>query len=178
MKGYLKIFLTILLILTVISATKGQNVRTYDVTSGLSANTIKDILQDEKGYIWCATSDGLNLFNGVAFRSYGCSYHDPRNDGVSALNALSLLQHRDGNKIWVATQSSNLLLFDPQTETFKSIDLARRFYNLPPLTSVILSHMTSAAISGSRQIPEYLSTTRPLTSSHYGHGRTAALSQI
>ena len=72
-----------------------QSMRTYDVSSGLSANSIKDILQDRHGYIWCATSDGLNVFNGVTFKSYGCSYHPTSEDGISALNILSILQHKD-----------------------------------------------------------------------------------
>lgn len=132
MKGYQKLILTILIIAAGADIASGQNIRTYDVTSGLSANTIKYILQDSNGYIWCATSDGLNVFNGTTFRSYGCSYHSPGKDGITALNALSLLQHKDGQKIWVSTQSSDLLLFDPKTETFESIELAKRSDILPP----------------------------------------------
>ena len=109
-----------------------QSMRTYDVSSGLSANSIKDILQDRNGYIWCATSDGLNVFNGVTFKSYGCSYHPTSEDGISALNLLSILQHKDDRQIWAATQSSEVLLFNPETESFKSLDLSEKVSEISP----------------------------------------------
>lgn len=110
-----------------------QYFRKYDVTSGLSANSIKSIIQDNKGYIWFATSDGLNSFNGNSFKSYGCSYYPIGKDGITALNILTILQHKDGNKIWAATQSSQMLLFNPDTETFKILELAGHSTKTPNL---------------------------------------------
>lgn len=110
-----------------------QYFRKYDVTSGLSANTIKSIIQDDKGYIWFASSDGLNSFNGNSFKSYGCSYYPTGKDGITALNILTILQHKDGKKIWAATQSSQLLLFNPDTETFKTLELAGHNTQTPNL---------------------------------------------
>lgn len=103
-----------------------QHLRRYDVTSGLSANSIKSIIQDREGYIWFATTDGLNSFNGESFKSYGCSYQPTDKDGVTALNILTILQHRDGRQIWAATQSSSLLLFNPETESFKSLRISHQ----------------------------------------------------
>ena len=101
----------------------GQNIRRYDTTSGLSENTIKCIVQDKEGYIWFATQDGLNMFNGDVFKSYGCSYR--QTEGIGTLNILSILQHRDEERIWVTTQSASVFLFDPRTETFKELKLAQ-----------------------------------------------------
>lgn len=110
-----------------------QYMRKYDVTSGLSANSIKSIIQDSEGYIWFATSDGLNSFNGNSFKSYGCSYYPTAQDGITALNILTILQHKDGKQIWAATQSSRLLLFNPDTETFRTLELAGRSTLTPNL---------------------------------------------
>lgn len=104
-------------------AANAQSIRTYDVTSGLSANSIKDMLQDPYGYIWFASQDGLNVFNGVTFKSYGCSYRSTCSDEVRALNVLAIHQHLDGRRIWVATQSDVLLLFDPDSEAFRKSSL-------------------------------------------------------
>ncbi len=41
-----------------------------DVTSGLSQNTINDIFQDSEGYLWVATQDGLNRYDGYEIRQY------------------------------------------------------------------------------------------------------------
>jgi len=32
---------------------------------GLSSNTVNDIVQDDNGFLWIATSDGLNRFDGT-----------------------------------------------------------------------------------------------------------------
>ena len=122
MKKLLHITLTISLLHLSLISSPAQNMRKYDVISGLSANSIKSIIQDKKGYIWLATSDGLNCFNGNSFKSYGCSYYPTGNDGITALNILNIIQHKDGKQIWAATQSSRLLLFDPETECFKTLD--------------------------------------------------------
>lgn len=103
---------------------EAQYLRKYDVASGLSANSIKSIIQDSEGYIWFATSDGLNSFNGHSFKSYGCSYRPAGENNITALNILTILQHSDGQRIWAATQSSSLLLFDPNTEDFHILELA------------------------------------------------------
>jgi ligand-binding sensor domain-containing protein len=42
----------------------------YNKEKGLSGNTITGILQDSIGYIWIATSSGLNKFNGTAFEQF------------------------------------------------------------------------------------------------------------
>lgn len=111
----------------------GQNIRHYNVTSGLSENTIKCMIQDRKGYIWFATQDGLNVFNGNVFKFYGCSYQPSQGQGGSTYNILSLLQHADGERIWLATQSSSVFLFDPRTETFEEINLREVTSSLPNL---------------------------------------------
>lgn len=41
--------------------------RHYNIENGLSSNTVSDILQDQKGYIWMATDGGLNCFDGTTF---------------------------------------------------------------------------------------------------------------
>ena len=41
---------------------------------GLSQSTVMDVLQDRRGYIWLATEDGLNRYDGLAFKVYK---HDP-----------------------------------------------------------------------------------------------------
>lgn len=100
-----------------------QSIRHYNVDSGLSGNSIKSIIQDKEGRIWFATQDGLNVFNGKSFKSYGCSYIPDNKQDISTLNIMFILQHRDGHRIWAATQSSTLYLFDPDTESFTALDL-------------------------------------------------------
>ncbi|PYQ08403.1 MAG: hypothetical protein DMF82_01465, partial [Acidobacteria bacterium] len=41
---------------------------------GLSQSSVMDILQDRRGYIWLATEDGLDRYDGLSFKVYK---HDP-----------------------------------------------------------------------------------------------------
>ena len=88
-----------------------DNYRVYDVRSGLSENSVLDIFQDEHGYMWLATKDGLNKFNGYTFDVFRKNI-----DGVN-LKIDALLPHKDGKRIWVGSDSK-LLLFDPYEEIF------------------------------------------------------------
>ncbi|MFN8290287.1 MAG: histidine kinase [Chitinophagaceae bacterium] len=47
-----------------------KNFTRYTVKDGLSDNTISCLRQDDQGYMWIGTDDGLNRFDGNAFRKY------------------------------------------------------------------------------------------------------------
>lgn len=131
-QGYTrKIALAILTVCFAHTLCNGQNIRLYDASSGLSENSIKSIIQDKKGYIWFATQDGLNVFNGSTFKSYGCSYQPTRNGDIGTLNILTILQHHDGEQIWVGLQSATILLFNPETETFRELKLYKESESPP-----------------------------------------------
>lgn len=42
----------------------------YSSDDGLSQNHVLDIIQDSKGFMWFATWDGLNKFDGKSFRVF------------------------------------------------------------------------------------------------------------
>ena len=46
------------------------NIRHYSVKDGLSQNTVQSVLQDKDGYIWLATWNGLEKFDGYTFKNY------------------------------------------------------------------------------------------------------------
>ncbi len=105
-----------IIILTICSlfslpALSSEIYRKYDVTSGLSENSVLDIMQDPKGYMWFATKDGLNRFDGNKFIKYA----DWQESNV--LNIERICMHRDSLRIWVAG-TRQLFLFDPSTEKF------------------------------------------------------------
>src|SRR5512139_3118331 len=47
-------------------------------THGLSQGYVVDILQDRRGFMWFATRDGLNRYDGYSFVVYK---HDPNDPG-------------------------------------------------------------------------------------------------
>jgi len=85
------------------------------IQDGLSQSTINDMLQDEKGFLWFATDDGLNRYNGYEFTVYK---NVPDDSTSLSDNSISkIIEDRDGN-IWVATRDGGLNKFDRTTEQF------------------------------------------------------------
>ena len=111
MKRCLFIFLIVFQSLSLLAS---DNYRVYDVRSGLSENSILDMFQDAHGYMWFATKDGLNRFNGYSFDVFRKNI-----DGVN-LKIDAVLPHQDGQRIWVGSDYK-LLLFDPRDESFEVI---------------------------------------------------------
>ncbi len=90
--------------------------RRYDVRSGLSDSSVKDICQDSRGYMYFATKDGLNRFNGYDFQTFGSSFTGQTH------NIEAILPHSDGVSIWMAT-THGLSLFDSSAEEIRSLDI-------------------------------------------------------
>jgi ligand-binding sensor domain-containing protein len=78
------------------------------VDDGLSQGIIEDIFQDSQGFMWFATRDGLNRYDGRQF----VVYRNNRNDPQSLVSnwILSLAEGKDG-KIWIGSDGLNL--YDP-----------------------------------------------------------------
>ena len=100
--------LSICILLTSVSLVFANIYKKYDVRSGVSGNCVRSILQDSIGYMWFATQDGLNRFNGIEFTNYG---HSSENGGNSYMNIVTICRHQDNNQIWVAS-TEKLYLFD------------------------------------------------------------------
>ena len=79
---------------------------------GLSQGYVVDILQDRRGFMWFATRDGLNRYDGYTFVVYK---HDPNDPGSLSSNFLQDLMEDDEGYLWVAT-STGVNRFDPRTE--------------------------------------------------------------
>ncbi len=73
--------------------------------SGLSQNTISKIIQDKSGFLWFATADGLNRYDGYAFKVFK---NDPSNPkSLSGSDIFSVTEDDQGN-LWVGTRGAGL----------------------------------------------------------------------
>ena len=81
---------------------------------GLSHNIVNDIVQDGKGFIWIATQDGLNRFDGYEFKAYR---FDPADSAsISGNYVKSLFVDQKGN-LWVSTRYG-LNLYNSRQDNF------------------------------------------------------------
>lgn len=75
------------------------------------------MLQDQQGFIWFATINGLNRFDGHHFKVF--QYDHLNTYGISSNEVTSLAEDQNGN-IWLGTAGGGLNKFDPCTERFTS----------------------------------------------------------
>ncbi len=95
------------------------NIRFKHLTleDGLSQSMILDILQDSKGFMWFATQDGLNKYDGYSFHVYR---PDPQNPHSLQSNIISALEEDTDGAIWVGTNFTGLDRYDRETDRFIS----------------------------------------------------------
>ncbi len=104
----------------------------YSTDRDLSSTLINAIYQDSRNYIWIATEDGLNKFDGVRFTIY----RSTRGDKTTLNNnyVRSLFEDSKG-RFWVGCINS-LHLYNRTTDDFSSVKL---YFN----DSIINPHITS-----------------------------------
>lgn len=87
----------------------------YTIDQGLSQASINDIILDNSGYLWIATQDGLNRFDGTSFLAF---YHNNKENSELCGNFINTLL-LDSNRIWIGTRSSGLCYYDIEKNKFK-----------------------------------------------------------
>ena len=120
MNTKVKLLLTIIWchLLPVLSAQEMINVRHYSIEDGLSQNIVQDMLQDNDGYIWLATWNGLEKFDGYTFKNYK-SY--PTDDTKLKYNRLVSIVKGADDALWCHTYDDKVYLFDVRQEKFNDI---------------------------------------------------------
>lgn len=91
--------------------------KNYKVENGLSHNTVLCSIQDEHGFLWFGTKDGLNRFDGYSFKVFEYDVNNPNSLGSNYIECL----HEYNGKIWVGTDSG-LFCYDEHYESFEFID--------------------------------------------------------
>lgn len=102
---------SILFILLYSNLTFGQDYyfKHYKVENGLSNSTVLTSAQDEDGFMWFGTKDGLNRFDGYRFKVYR---NDPKNPNTLGSNFISAM-HQFNGVLWIGTDKG---LFKYQKE--------------------------------------------------------------
>jgi len=75
--------------------------RQYTIEDGLPSNQIYDIHQDQKGFIWFATENGLSRYNGAKFINYTLS------DGLPDTEIISFFEDSK-NRLWFSSFNGQL----------------------------------------------------------------------
>ena len=115
-KKFLHLFLVFIL------AAKGLFAQEYKFEAlttdhGLSQNLVYAIFQDSRHFLWIATADGLNRYDGTNFKIYKST---PENqNSISGHHFSSIVEDKNGN-LWIGSYGGGLNKYSRMTESFTS----------------------------------------------------------
>lgn len=90
----------------------GDVYKRLTIDDGLSQNMVNDILLDARGFLWFATKDGLNRYDGHTFTVY--RNYPGQVETLTSNHITSLHQSSDG-KLWMTTYGGGINRLDPST---------------------------------------------------------------
>lgn len=129
------LYLTISLLIPQFGLATTPAFETLTIRQGLSNSYITSILQDQRGLIWIATTDGLNRYNGYEFTLFR---HDPFESTSMAGNWVAEITEDGSQHIWLRLGIGGLDRLDPATGKFSH-------YNHSPRNPYSLSHDLTGA---------------------------------
>jgi diguanylate cyclase (GGDEF)-like protein/PAS domain S-box-containing protein len=101
----------------------------FSLAQGLSQNTVSDIVEDKRGFIWFATFNGLNRFDGYEFKKY---FQNIKQDNSLPSSFIkNLIIDAQGN-LWVGTltglakyneKSDNFTIFNKNNSQLQNDDI-------------------------------------------------------
>ncbi len=107
----------------------------FTTRNGLSANKINDVIQDKLGFMWFATEDGLNRFDGYEFKIYRNIPGDSLS--LSSNNIWSLFEDDNGD-IWIGTKTGELNRYNYQADNFSRWKIDIRYNEENGITSLFI----------------------------------------
>ncbi|MEX1002291.1 MAG: adenylate/guanylate cyclase domain-containing protein [Crocinitomicaceae bacterium] len=133
MKKILHAFLLAVLCIQASAQQKSIKFDSYTIEDGLSQSHVTSILQDKSGYIWIATQDGLNRFDGYNFEVFKNEINNPSSLPNNYVHFMLLDKRGD---IWFGT-NRGIAKINPHNENI--IKINRTEY--PQLKGYIFSHL-------------------------------------
>ena len=93
--------------------------------NGLSHNKVNCILQDQRGFIWMGTDDGLNRYDGRRFVVFR---HEPANKSSISGNIITDIAEDEKGVLWIATADGGLSKYDYRLSPDKQF---KQYRNIP-----------------------------------------------
>ena len=98
-----------------VAQTPPMTFRSITATDGLSQNTVMDVHQDRAGFIWIATENGLDRYDGHNFERYE---RGPWQDGHLASDYVWQIAEDEHANLWLATDDGGVARWDRHSKRF------------------------------------------------------------
>lgn len=118
---YMLLLIILLITTNIIYVSAYNNINFKNITSedGLSQGTVETIIQDDQGYIWLGTNDGLCRYNGYEFKIYK---HDEELENSITNNYIVDIKQDNLGNIWVGT-ANGLSKIDTKTDLITNYNM-------------------------------------------------------
>lgn len=121
----MSIFKPLLFLFTCIAASASfcqndPNFKRLGVNDGLSQNSVREIFQDQQGFIWIGTGDGLNRYDGRQIKKYRESFRDKSAKRFPGKIINSKIIQDNRQNLWMIVDGQ-IVKMNPVTETFSVI---------------------------------------------------------
>src|SRR6059058_1952780 len=115
----MRIFLSLLVLLFSIPASSQQarqySFKHFSVMNGLASNRVNSVIQDKDGYIWMATQNGLQRYDGYSFMTFTSRKDDP----TSIPSNFIVYMFLDAAKnLWIQSDNERVGIFDTKKFLF------------------------------------------------------------
>lgn len=125
--------------LAMVGVVPAQHLERLTVDDGLSQGFVRSVVQTRDGFLWIATLDGLNRYDGTGFKIFRNDPADPY-----SLNSDFVLELMEDSRgiLWILTDRGPNL-FDPAKERFHHPDAVSQFSinNINPLRNIREDHL-------------------------------------
>jgi len=127
------------------------------VRDGLSHGWVNAIAQDRLGFMWFATNDGLNKYDGRSFQIFS---KEPGNSNSLSSNFISILYIDKKDNLWIGSDIG-LNIYNIETDEMSRLDLGGEYY-ISGIAQLDSQHMAFCSSTGmfvyntiSKQINRY-----------------------
>ena len=101
------------------SQTDSHIFKNITAADGLSQHSVNSIIQDHQGFLWFATNDGLNKYDGYSFKVFR---PDPSDTKAISGRIIQDIQVDSHGNLWIASLDGGLIHFDSKIELFTNLN--------------------------------------------------------
>ncbi len=114
----LVLFFVLLLVQVISLNSTAQSIRIISTKDGLPQSFVSGLEQDNQGFMWIATRNGLAHYDGTEFINFQHNIHDTASP---ASNVISWLNKDDDGNIWVLYESGKIDVMNPAIQQVRHV---------------------------------------------------------
>ncbi|MCB9201764.1 MAG: histidine kinase [Flavobacteriales bacterium] len=101
--------------------TYNQHIKNYSLEQGLSNSEVLSFYEDDKGFLWIGTQEGLNRFDGVNFLKF---VHNPKDENSISRGNIVCIKPDKKNKdlLWLGIDGGGINILNTVTGKVKKIN--------------------------------------------------------